>query len=366
MNDFPFISTNQALADYCLSLQSKKVIALDTEFLRVRTFYPKPGLFQLNDGEHIVLIDPCAITQWDAFKSILVNPDITKVFHACDEDIELLHHFLGVNTWPVFDTQIAAAFCGYDFCMGYQRLIKTMLDVDLEKTSSRSDWMQRPLTEKQIHYAADDVRYLLEVYERLHQELELRELSHILTEEYELVLANIKNNNFANAYLRIKQAWKLDAHEFAVLKALACWREETMRNRDMPRNKIAKDEALMTLASKAQWQPQQLFSIEGLPGTTVKKLGDELITLIDQARALPNSDECMPKPIKADELMHKIRTTLEELAREDGIAEKMLGKKVFTEQLYLMLKQAEFSSVPSSITGWRRDYYEKAAVILQR
>ncbi len=366
MNNIPFINTNDALAEYCLSLQSKKVIALDTEFLRVRTFYPKPGLFQLNDGDNIVLIDPCAITQWDEFKAVLVNPEIIKVFHACDEDIELLHHFLGVETMPVFDTQVAAAFCGYDFCMGYQRLIKKMLDVDLEKSSSRSDWMQRPLTQKQLHYAVDDVRYLLTIYEQLKKDLEARNLLHIIEEEYGSVLSTIKNDNYENAYLRVKQAWKLNPQEFAVLKALATWREEMMREKDMPRNKIAKNDALMTLAGKAEWDIKQLYSIEGLPSSTVKTSGDELIALIDAVSKSSTSDERMPKPIKADELMDKLRAILKEFALEMGVAEQMLGKKSFNEQLYWMLKTPGLSSLPEGIQGWRRDYYEKAAVILQR
>ena len=366
MNNIPFINTNEALAEYCQRLQLKKVIALDTEFLRVRTFYPKPGLFQLNDGDDIVLIDPCTITRWAEFKSVLVNPDIVKVFHACDEDIELLHHFLGVDTYPVFDTQIAAAFCGYDFCMGYQRLIKAMLDVDLEKTSSRSDWMQRPLTEKQLHYAVDDVRYLLPVYEKIYRELESRDLLHVVEEEYAAVLKNINNNNFDNAYLRVKQAWKLNSQEFSTLKALATWREETMRKKDMPRNKVAKNEALMTLAGRKQWSHQQLFSVEGLPASTVKNAGEEIIALIDKAQELSDSGERMPKPVKADELMNKLKAILKELAMELGVAEQMLSKKAYNEQLYWVLKRAGFSSVPSSIAGWLRSYYEKAAAILQR
>ena len=250
--------------------------------------------------------------------------------------------------------------------MGYQRLIKAMLDVELEKSSSRSDWMQRPLTEKQLHYAVDDVRYLLTVYEKLYKELQLRNLLYVVDEEYESVIENIKCNDFDDAYIRVKQAWKLNPKEFSVLKVLATWREKAMRENDMPRNKIAKNEALMTLAGSDQWSIQQLFSIEGLPAATVKNRGEELIDLINDVYHSSNSVERMPKPIKTDELMSKLKATLKELAEEIGIAEQMLSKKSYNEQLYWMIKQADFSSVPMAIKGWRRNHYEKAAAILQR
>ena len=361
----PFIETNEALAEYCQTLQTKKVIALDTEFERVRTFYPKPGLFQVNDGETVVLIDPCVITQWDKFRAVLTDSGIIKVFHACDEDIELLYHFLGVTPWPVFDTQIAAALCGYDYCMGYQRLVKAMLNVDLEKSSSRSDWMKRPLTEKQLHYAVDDVRYLLQIYEVLHDKVKERDLLAIIEEEYVAVTDNIKNDNYDNACLRIKQGWKLSPQQFAVLKALATWREETMRKRDLPRNWVARNEALMTLASQQNWSHQRLFSVEGLPAATVKNEGESLLSIINRAAA-EQCEESMPRPIKPDRLMGRLKAVIKEQADELGIAEQMLSKKSYNETLYRVISSGNFASLPDTIKGWRRAFYEKAAAVLQR
>jgi ribonuclease D len=364
VENIPFIRTDADFAVYCEVLKSRKVIALDTEFLRVNTFYPKPGLFQINDGEAIVLVDPLTITEWQAFNEVLENPDIVKVFHACEEDIELLHHFLKVEPQSIFDTQIAAAFCGHDFCMGYQRLIKAMLDVELEKTSSRSDWMQRPLTEKQVHYAADDVRYLLPIYHQLHEKLAARNLLSVMEEEYQAILANFKATGFENAYTRIKEAWRLTPRQFSVLKVLATWREKMMRERDLPRKRIATDEALMTLASRSHWTMQQLFEVEGLTSSIVRNYGVVLIEMISTALESDVGEKC-PRPVKADDFYHHFKKLLEQEAREYGVDEKMLSKKNYNEQLYWQMMQGEFD-LPDNITGWRKPLYEQAVMQLKQ
>jgi ribonuclease D len=362
-SDICFIDSNEIFHDYCETLLSKKVIALDTEFLRVNTFYPKPGLFQIFDGEQIVLADPCVITRWDAFRQILVNPEIVKVFHACDEDIELLYHFLNVSPQAVFDTQVAAAFCAYDFCMGYQRLIKAALDIDLEKGHSRSDWMQRPLSQEQVHYAADDVRYLLPLYEKLSAEINAKQLGWVIDEEYQSVLATISSVDFDHAYTRVKEAWKLNKKQFSVLKALACWREMTMRDKDLPRKRIASDEALMTLAGRTHWTLPQLYEVEGLSGGTVKYHGAVILDIIARAVA-QGGDEVMMKPVRGDKMFTEFKQLIEEQAKLFGVDEKMLSKKQFNEQVYWQMQAGNFE-VPATITGWRRPLYQQALNLMQ-
>lgn len=363
MENIPFICSNEVFNTYCAQLKTRTVIALDTEFLRVNTFYPKPGLFQINDGETIALVDPLAITDWQAFNTVLESREIVKVFHACEEDIELLHHFLKIEPQSVFDTQIAAAFCGYDFCMGYQRLIKAMLDVDLEKSSSRSDWMQRPLTEKQIHYAADDVRYLLPVYHQLSARLASRQLLPVMEEEYQAILANFKVTTFDHAYTRIKEAWRLNPAQFQVLKVLAAWREKMMREKDLPRKRIATDDALMALASRSHWNMQQLFDVEGLTSSIVRNYGADLIAMISAAMQSGIIEKCI-RPVKSDDFYHHFKKLLEQEARAFGVDEKMLSKKNYNEQLYWQMMQDEFD-LPANITGWRRPLYQHAVMQLK-
>ncbi len=363
METIPFIRSNEEFNACCEQLSTKKIIALDTEFLRVNTFFPKPGLFQINDGDAIVLVDPLTITDWQAFNAVLENPAIVKVFHACEEDIELLHHFLKIEPQSVFDTQIAAAFCGYDFCMGYQRLIKAMLDIELEKTSSRSDWMQRPLTEKQIHYAADDVRYLLPIYYELSAQMAARHLLPIMEEEYQAILANFKITEFDNAYMRIKEAWRLNPSQFQVLKVLAAWREKMMREKDLPRKRIATDDALMTLASRSQWSVQQLFDVEGLTSSIARNCGVAIIGMISSALQKETKEKCV-RPVKSDDFYHHFKKILEHQAKAFGVDEKMLSKKTYNEQLYWLMMQGEFD-LPANITGWRKPLYQQAIIQLK-
>lgn len=357
MQKLPLIDSDQALIEYCAVLKTRQVIALDTEFLRVRTFYPKPGLFQVNDGESIALIDPLAINQWQSFAEILADTSIVKVLHACDEDIELLFHFLQVEPKNIFDTQVAAAFCGYDFCMGYQRLVKAMFDEDIEKGESRSDWMRRPLSDDQVRYAANDVVYLIDMYRLLNAALVEKQRDYAVKEECDQVFRSVSNEDFSLAYKRVKQAWKLDAQQFSVLKKVAAWRERMMRELDLPRNKIAKNDALMILAQKGGWTKKQLYRVDGLPATTIDGHADELLKMINERDAA--AVEVLGRPVKADPWLASFKNILKRIAEEQGIAEKMLSKKAYNEALCHQFKSTREVSV-DLVNCWRQSLYREA------
>ncbi|NRB40695.1 MAG: ribonuclease D [Pseudomonadales bacterium] len=362
MQILPIIDTDQALNDYCKVLASRDAIALDTEFLRVSTFFPKPGLFQINDGENIALIDPLAIDDWLAFSAVMADVSIVKVLHACDEDIELLHHFLKVEVVNVFDTQVAAAFCGYDFCMGYQRLVAAMFNEDIEKGESRSDWMQRPLSESQVRYAANDVVYLLDMHSRLKQKLQNAGHEGLVKQECDAVFGAISNDDFSLAFKRVRQAWKLNAQQFARVKALACWREEKMRSDDLPRNKIAKNEALMVLAVKSQWHKNSLSKVDGLPAATTQRFSDELLQIL--TCEYEGETQVMPRPIKAESLLNRLKAAVKAVAEKDGIAEQMISKKVYNEALFSVYRARKSALQPEDVTAivtcWRQPFYLQA------
>ncbi len=352
------IDTNTALNAYCKQLAGCQVFALDTEFLRVNTFYPKPGLFQINDGQQIILIDPIAINDWQAFSDILMDASIVKVLHACDEDVELMYHFLNVEVKNVFDTQIAAAFCGYDFCMGYQRLVAAMFDVDIEKGESRSDWMRRPLSQSQLSYAANDVVFLLDMYEQLSKILlENGHLSKVY-EECDGVFYSVSNDDFSAAYKRFKQAWKLNAEQFSRLKVLASWREEQMRERNLPRNKIAKNEVLMRLALKPIRDQESLAQMQGLPLSTVKVSAQSIMQIVNADYS--SKKEVMARPLKSDTTLAAIKNKALEIAQQQGIAEQMLSRKAYNESVARLIKSGDKvspSSLDDVIEDWRKPYY---------
>jgi hypothetical protein len=154
--DIHWIRDNDSLGQHCAEWQHLPFVALDTEFMRVDTFYPIAGLIQIGDGERAYLIDPLTIDNWQPLAALLENPAVVKVLHACSEDLEVLLRLTGSLPAPLFDTQLAAAYLNLGFSMGYSRLVKEVLDLDLPKGETRSDWLQRPLSETQISYAAED------------------------------------------------------------------------------------------------------------------------------------------------------------------------------------------------------------------
>ena len=163
--DSQYIVDDAELAKACAYLQRASVLALDTEFVRTNTFYPKPGLIQIGDGQRIFLLDPLTLTQWQPFLDLLADQQITKVLHSGSEDLVLLQHTFGQLPEPMFDTQKAAAFLGYGANLSYLNIVKELIGVELEKGETRSDWCARPLSERQLHYAALDVHYLPSIYE---------------------------------------------------------------------------------------------------------------------------------------------------------------------------------------------------------
>ncbi len=355
MQDVQTIDSNAALLALCGELQAKPLIALDTEFIRVSTFFPKPGLIQLYDGEQFALIDPLGIDQWQPFSALLENQNIVKIFHACSEDIELLYHTTGAEACNVFDTQVAAALVGMDYSMGYQRLVSALIGIDLPKVGSRSDWLKRPLSEEQIHYALDDVRYLPDMYQLLATKLNEASLEDAMTQEYEQVMVQVLDREFAQAYKRVSLAWQLKGDQFGRLKALATFREKLMRRLDLPRKHIATNDALMLLAQTGSWQKQAFLQVKGLSINANKAYSEEWLQILQTNFS---GHAALGRPEKADKRFKVVKQALKQLAEESSIAESILIKKAYFSLLCQALKQNDLS-VMHSISPWRRPFYDK-------
>ena len=175
--NFEFITTTSRLEEVVQVCRLSEAVSIDTEFARFNTYYPIVGLIQLYDGNQTYLIDPLEIEDISSLASLLTDPNVLKIFHACSEDLEVFQHCLGVLPNPVYDTQIAGALLGVGFSVGYQKLVDHYLSVLVPKEETRSDWLQRPLTPSQLDYAALDVIYLLEVYKI--QQVELQDLQRL-------------------------------------------------------------------------------------------------------------------------------------------------------------------------------------------
>ncbi len=353
-----WITTDEQLAAACARWQQLSYVALDTEFMRTDTFYPQAGLLQVADGQQVWLVDPLLIRQWQPLAGLLGHPQVIKVLHACSEDLEVLLRLTGQVPRPLFDTQLAAAYLNMGFSMGYSRLVEQVLGVELPKGETRSDWLQRPLSGLQVCYAAEDVHHLAALYLQLAARLTPEKLGWLLEDGAGLALNAVRETCPDELYQEIKQAWRLNSRQLAVLRVLAAWREREARRRDQPRNRIIRESCLWALARYQPGDLGALSRIEDMHPRTVRQDGPQLLELIRQALALPAAD-CPPPlpaplPLEAGALLKKLRAVGTRLAGQLQLApELMLRKKVLESLLKSGYPDGPYQ-LPDSLTGWRR------------
>lgn len=357
-SDYFYIDQQASFEAFCQTCSEQNAIAIDTEFIRVSTFFAKPGLIQINNGSSIGLIDPLAITHWESLKALLESKTVCKVMHACDEDIELFYHFLSVKPQAVFDTQFAAGLLGESQAISYQGLVELYLGIAIEKDQRRSDWLKRPLESYQLAYAAADVRYLLTIYQQQKQRLQAQEKLALMDLHYQEVLALFTDDTFGRAVWRINDGWRLNPLQFARLKQLAAWREQMMRKYDKPRKKIAGNQALVTIATQSHWNKFQLFEVEELSESIVRKEADSLLALLEQVNQKDDYSERMYKPIQ-DKLQRQLKQALNAIAETTQIHPQLLIKKSQVKLLREHLRQGH-KTVPEGVSPWRQAYYQQA------
>lgn len=289
MSDFLYVDTPDALDALCLKFRGRDWLALDTEFIRERTYYPQLCLIQISDGETHACIDPQLLKNLAPLHAILYDPAVTKVFHAASQDLELFYHLEGRVPAPVFDTQLAASLAGFGDQIGYARLVQELLGVELDKAHTRSDWSRRPLAEAEIAYAIDDVKYLCLIYEKLRVELGRRERLDWLAADFASLTDSARfENPPEDAWERIGAAQKLRPGQQKVLRALAAWREHQARKHDRPRRWILGDDQLLDLARRQPKTPDDLSRMRGIPDGVLQKQGAELLAAIATAAASPD------------------------------------------------------------------------------
>jgi len=363
-NDIHWILDDASLAEHCAAWQVLPFVALDTEFMRVDTFYPIAGLLQVSAGNGAYLIDPLRISDWRPFAALLEAPTVVKVLHSCSEDLEVFLRLTGCLPAPLFDTQLAAGYLNLGFSMGYSRLVQALLDIELPKGETRSDWLQRPLSELQVRYAAEDVSHLVEVYRALMARLAPQKVEWILADGAELVANLGREVAPEDAWRDAKLAWKLSRQQQAVLRALCAWRERQARARNQPRNRILREHSLWPLA---RTQPDNLVAlarIEDMHPKTVRQDGETLLQLMREAAALPPEQwpEALPEPlpIEASALLKKLRAVGQrEGERLDIVPELMLRKKTLEALLKSGYPNGPYQ-LPDSLRGWRRELMGQA------
>jgi len=357
--NYQLIVSNEDLAKVCQQAQQFSEIALDTEFVRTRTYYPQLGLIQLYDGENLTLIDPLPITAWQPFIDLLTDKNVVKFLHAGSEDLEVFLNAFGVLPVPFIDSQILAAFSGRPLSCGFARLVAETTQIELDKSESRTDWMARPLTQKQCDYAAADVLYLLPLARQLQQEtIEAGWIDAALDECLSLCRRRQEVLQPELAYLEIGNAWQLRPRQLACLQKLASWRLTQARQRDLAVNFVVREENLWQVA---RYQPKSLGELEalGLSGPEIRYHGRTLLALVAEAETV--NDSALPAPIAnlIDQPGYKkvfkdIKALIQTVSEETGLSVELLASRRQINQMlneHWQLKTKEHQ--PELVSGWR-------------
>ena len=286
-----FISTSEELAAFCERASSSKVLAIDTEFLRERTYHPRLCLLQLaSSPEDIALVDPIAIRDLSPVASLFKDPAITKVIHSCSQDLEVLDGAMGCVPEPLFDTQVAASFLGHRMQLGYGPLVESYTGVHLAKAESLTDWSRRPLEPEQLEYAADDVRYLPGIYESMMAELVSRDrLGWVLPEMQALTDPAHYRHLPADAYLHLRRAASLTRKQLAVAREVCAWREKVAESRNIPRKWVLSDEVVVEICKRLPDDVNRLRRIRGTEQLSERD-AEAVLHAVSRGKACPNSE----------------------------------------------------------------------------
>ncbi|MET0379145.1 MAG: ribonuclease D [Spongiibacteraceae bacterium] len=351
-----WIADDAVLAAHCaqwsLLAANGMPIAMDTEFVRETTFYPLPGLLQLDVGGVQYLIDPLAINQWEPLKS-LFSSDAPKVLHASGEDMEIFQLLLGSAPHPLYDTQVGAGLAGIGNGLGYQALVQQVLGVQVDKEHTRSNWLQRPLSAEQCHYAALDVAHLPPLFTLIAKRLTELGRFEWWREEGERALRLSRSMPAPEDYYRkLSAGFRLRDRQVLALKELCTWREQAARERNVPRGRILKDAELLEIAKRMPKDNSQLARIPDLDPQRRNAQADSVLAIL---REVESADESQipppvepPLPREWGGRLNRLRDRVAERAGELGVAPEILARKRDCERLLLDRQ------LPEPLRGWRK------------
>jgi ribonuclease D len=351
-----WIDDARALAEVARGWHGR-CVGFDSEFIRVRTFYPEAALYQGAVGGSAVLIDPLPLSAEDQqpLADALASPDVNLVMHACSEDLELLRRHLGIVPARLFDTQVAGSFVFPEPGLGYQALVRRLLDIEIDKSETRSDWRRRPLSQSQLDYAVVDVLHLEPMQDLLLRRLEaLGRRAWVEEEMAQLLAASALQRPLDEYYLGVRDAWRLGAKARTVLRDLCAWREATARTRDRPRSRIVPDALLVEIARRGVRRRQELEALLVPPLSA--RWAPELEALIEAALA-PDTPPAAPVPPplaqEHGELVKALREPVVALAASLQLSEGLLASRRLLE--LLLRARVAGEPVPAEWRGWRAE-----------
>ncbi|RLR18319.1 ribonuclease D [Sodalis-like symbiont of Bactericera trigonica] len=373
MLDYQLITTDQALHDRCQHARQHPWVAVDTEFVRTSTYYPQLGLIQMFDGEVLTLIDPLAITDWQPFIALLADTQITKLLHACSEDLEVFWHSFGQMPMPMIDTQVLAAFTGRALSCSFAALVAETLDVTLDKTESRTDWLARPLSELQCDYAAADVYWLLPMAHKLIAQMQQAGWWSQAIQECEAICQRRREvTDPEHAYRDMANAWQLRTRQLACLQRLASWRLNKARERDMAVNFVVREEHLWQVARYMPGGGLGELEQLGLSGPEIRYHGRVLLAKVQEAKDLP--DEALPAPVLNlvdrpgyRQMFKALKEQIQLTAAKTGLSGELLAsRRQINHLISVMWGLTPPKREPDLISGWRGALFGAQLVTILR
>jgi ribonuclease D len=360
------IATTEALAAACTRLAALPFVTVDTEFMRETTYYSKLCLIQMAGTDEAFLVDPLAPgLDLAPFFALMSDERVVKVFHSARQDIEIVWTMGGVIPRPLFDTQVAAMVCGYGDSVSYEQLANDIAKARIDKSSRFTDWSRRPLSEAQLSYALSDVTHLVLVYEELTRQLEATGRTAWLEEEMAILTSPATYaNDPANAWKRLAGRVR-KVKELGVLMEIAAWREQEAQKRDVPRNRVLKDDAVVDLAISQPRSAEALSRLRSTPnGFERSRTGTEILALVEAGLARDMGDVALPGRARGrgnnTATVELLKVLLKAVCENEGVAPKIIAN---VEDLEAIADDDEADV--AALTGWRRKIFGEPALALK-
>jgi ribonuclease D len=357
-----------SLARACARFAQHAYVTVDTEFLRETTFWPKLCLIQMAGPEDAVIVDVLEDgLDLAPFFELMRDQSVTKVFHAARQDIEIIFHMGGLIPHPVFDTQVAAMVCGFGDSISYDQLVFKVTGDHIDKSHRFTDWSRRPLSDRQLVYALADVTHLRDVYQFLGANLEEQNRTDWVAEEMEILTSEqTYNMKPENAWRRLKMRVR-KPRDLAVMMEIAAWREREAQRRDVPRNRVIKDDAIYEIAAQQPTSIKMLGLLRAIPrGFERSKFGPKLIEAVERAQAIPEADlPAVPRgraaPDGSGAAVDLLKVLLKLTSQANGVASKVIATVDELEKI-----AADDDADVPALRGWRRELFGEKALTLKR
>ncbi|WP_180007280.1 MULTISPECIES: HRDC domain-containing protein [unclassified Acinetobacter] len=361
---YQFIQNQPDLNSVLNLMDQSSIYGLDTEFIKVDTLWPKLGLFQINVQNQVYLLDGTTLDLSQFWQKLFAAQQ--NIFHACSEDIDLIYHYAQHKSLEnVFDTQVGMSFLGHGLQVSYQNALKTMLDVDIDKDQTRSDWLARPLSAEQLNYAANDVHYLMNLSQTIQNELAAKSLLNCVLEDCKNLTYEIGTETPIHLLYHDIGNYRHSRRQLMQIQQLAVWREQMVKALNQPRSFILKNSTIIDMVEKNPKNNFQLSAVKDIRPNIVREHGKIILDLL---KFLPEQAEWplrMARPIRhsSQDIGSRVDTVIQRAVQETSVPKEVLMRKKWLNALYQhVVFHNDEQDLPSYLLGWRYDLLTKPLI----